>query len=170
MRHGGWDAIPYRCPGVRVAMGRAMQATIEPIRSHFQEQASACARRGSPFTAAVLAALDEALAAGTPALAPVAHDAGDPRSGALALRIAGALHRIAQDGRDPRVARLYRRGDASLARRSAGLLASTLSANHELLEAYLAAAPQTNEPARSAMLLGGFLTDGCRDPAAARSP
>jgi hypothetical protein len=139
-------------------MGRAMQAIIEPIRSHFQAQAEACARRGSPFTAAVLSALDEALAAGTPALAPVAHYAGDPWSGALALRIAGALHRIAQDGRDPRLARLYRRGDASLARRSAGLLASTLSANHDLLEAYLVDAPQTNEPARSAMLLGGFLT------------
>jgi hypothetical protein len=41
-----------------------MQATIQSIRSHFQRQAEACERLGSPFTAAVLTALDDALAGG----------------------------------------------------------------------------------------------------------
>jgi hypothetical protein len=143
-----------------------MQATIQSIRSHFQRQAEACEHLGSPFTAAVLTALDDAFAAGSPALVSVVSHAGDPKAGALALRVAGALHRIAQDGRDQRLARLYRDGDAALARRSAALLSSALSANRDLLEAYLAGAPQTNEPARSAMLLGGFLTIA----AAARLP
>jgi len=82
------------------------------------------------------------------------------------LRVAGALHRLAHDGRDRRLADLYRRGDASIARRSAPLLASVLAAHHDLLDAYLADVPQTNEPARSAMLLGGFLVVA----AAARLP
>jgi hypothetical protein len=140
--------------------------TIQPIRSHFQGQADACERLGSPFTAAVLTALDHALASGSPALAPVARYAGDPKAGALALRVAGALHRIAQEGRNPRLVRLYSRGDVSLARRSAALLSSVLLTNHDILAAYLADPPQTNEPARSAMLLGGFLTVA----AAARLP
>jgi hypothetical protein len=135
-----------------------MQASIEAIRCHFQRQAKACARRGSPFTAAILAALEETLAAGAPALAPVTRYPGDPRAGALALRVAAALHRIAEDGRDPRLARLYRSGSVAPARESATLLASMLAANPDVLEAYLADAPQTNEPVRSAMLLGGFLT------------
>jgi hypothetical protein len=46
----------------------------------------------------------------------------------------------------------------SLARRSAALLSSVPLTNHDILAAYLADPPQTNEPARSAMLLGGFLT------------
>jgi hypothetical protein len=134
-----------------------MQDT-EPILSHFAAQAEACRRLGSPFTAAVLAALGERLAAGDPALDPVARFSGDPSSGALALRVAGALHRIAMDGRDRRVARLYARADAALPQHSASLLSSALAANRALLEAYLGQAPQTNEVARSAMLLGGFLT------------
>lgn len=144
--------------------GRGVPATVEAIRLHFHRQAEACARLGSPFTAAVLAALDDALADGSPALAPVLGYAGDPKAETLALRIAGALHRIAQDGRDRKLARLYSRGDVALARRSATLLASVLSANQEILETYLADAPQTNEPARSAMLLGGFLTIAAKVP------
>jgi hypothetical protein len=133
-----------------------MQDT-EPILSHFAAQAEACRRLGSPFTAAVLAALAERLAAGDPTLDPVAQFSGDSRSGALALRVAGALHRIAMDGRDRRLSRLYACADAALARRSASLLSSALAANRDLLVAYLGQAPQTNEVARSAMLLGGFL-------------
>lgn len=140
--------------------------TTEPIRAHFQEQVEACLRLGSPFTAAVLAAVDEALAAGAPVLAPIARHAGDPRADALALRVAGALHRIAQDGRHDELERLYGLRDASRAGRSAAVLSRALAANRGLLEAYLADPPQTNEPARSAMFLGGFLTVA----AAARQP
>jgi hypothetical protein len=130
----------------------------DPVLSHFASQAEACGRLGSPFTAAVLIALADRLSAGDPALDPVARFPGDPRSGALALRVAGALHRIAMDGRDRRLARLYARADAARARSEAGLLSCALAANRGMLEAYLGQAPQTNEVARSAMLLGGFLT------------
>ena len=98
------------------------------------------------------------LAAQDPGVQPVARFGGDPKAGALALRVAGALHRIAQDGRDDRLAELYSHAEASQARDSAPLLSSTLRANGDRLEIYLAHAPQTNEVARSAMLLGGFLT------------
>jgi hypothetical protein len=131
---------------------------LDRILAHFQKQADACARLGSPFTAAVLEAAMELLAARDPGLGPVLRFAGDPKAGALALRVAGALHRIAQDGRDHRLTELYRRADAVRARRAAQLLSSALRVNGDLLEAYLAQAPQTNEVARSAMLLGGFLT------------
>jgi hypothetical protein len=134
-----------------------MQDT-DPILSHFASQAEACGRLGSPFTAAVLIALADRLSAGDPALDPVAEFPDDPKAGALALRVAGALHRIAMDGRDRRLARLYARADAALAQHSASLLSSALAADRALLESYLGQAPQTNEVARSAMLLGGFLT------------
>ena len=78
-----------------------MQAS-DRILAHFQVQAHACRRLGSPFTAAVLDALIERLAAGDPALDSIARFVGEPKSGALALRVAGALHRIAQDGSDRR--------------------------------------------------------------------
>lgn len=128
------------------------------ILSHFAAQADACRRLGSPFTSALLAALAERLAAGDPALEPVTRFPGDPRSGALALRVAAALHRIAIDGRDRRLARLHARADAYRARGSGTLLSSALAANRDLLETYLGQPPQTNEVARTAMLLGGFLT------------
>jgi hypothetical protein len=131
---------------------------LDRVLEHFQRQLDACARLGSPFTAAVLEAAIDLLAARDPALEPVVRFAGDPKTEALALRVAGALHRIAQGGRDRPLAELYARADASRARRSAPLLSSALLANRDLLEAYLAQAPQTNEVARSAMLLGGFLT------------
>ena len=98
------------------------------------------------------------LVARDPALEPVLQFAGDPKADALALRVAGALHRIAQDGCDRELAGLYTRADGSRARRSARLLSAALRANRDRLEIYLAHAPQTNEVARSAMLLGGFLT------------
>jgi hypothetical protein len=130
---------------------------LDRILAHFQKQADACAELGSPFTSAVLEATMDLLAARDPALEPVVRFAGDAKAGALALRVAGALHRLAQDGRDHRLAELYAHPDASRARRSAPLLSSALRANRDRLETYLAHAPQTNEVARSAMLLGGFL-------------
>jgi hypothetical protein len=130
---------------------------LDRVLAHFREQADICAELGSPFTAGVLEAAIELLTARDPALAPVARFAGDPKAAALSLRVAGALHRIAQDGRDPGLAELYAGVDASRARRSAPLVASALGANRDLLASYLAHAPQTNEVARSAMLLGGFL-------------
>jgi hypothetical protein len=131
---------------------------VDRILAHFREQADVCAELGSRFTAAVLEAAIELLTARDPALDPVSRFAGDPKTAALSLRVAGALHRIAQDGRDPRLAELYACADAARARRSAPFLSSALGANRDLLESYLAHAPQTNEVARSAMLLGGFLT------------
>jgi hypothetical protein len=141
---------------------------LDRILAHFREQADICTRLGSPFTSAVLEATMELLAAHDPTVEPVARFAGDPKAGALALRVAGALHRIAQDGRNHRLAELYAHADALRARRSAPLLSSALRANSDRLENYLAHAPQTNEAARSAMLLGGFLTvaHACRLPLA----
>jgi hypothetical protein len=131
---------------------------VDRILVHFQEQADICAQLGSPFTAAVLEAVTDRLAARDPALEPVSRFAGEPKADALALRVAGALHRIAQDGRDQELAEVYAHVDSSRMRRSGRLLSSALRANSDLLATYLANAPQTNEVARSAMLLGGFLS------------
>ena len=88
---------------------------LERILVHFQRQADACAQLGSPFTSAVLEAVMDLLAARDPALEPVLRFAGDPKAAALALRVAGALHRIADDGCDQRLTELYAQADASRA-------------------------------------------------------
>ncbi|HEX6958026.1 MAG TPA: DUF2332 family protein [Ferrovibrio sp.] len=125
---------------------------IEGVIQHFEEQAEACRRLGSPFTAAVLAATAQALA-GRPFWAEtILAWPSDPRPAALALRLAGALHRLVLDRADHDLFEAYRRQ-----RIDPALIDSVLARHGELLEEYLRIPPQTNDPQRSAVLLGGFL-------------
>ena len=80
-----------------------MSADPERIRAHFRTQAAACARLGSPFTAALLEGLAERMAPESAIEARLLSWPGDPRDDALALRAAGALHALARDGRDAEV-------------------------------------------------------------------
>jgi hypothetical protein len=129
------------------------------IRSHFRAQASACARLGSPFTARLLDlvadSLDEAGIVGRTIL----NWPGDPKADALALRLAGSLHALALSGTAASLAAAYPgrgRGDEPAALRAA--LLSALDAHAGFILTFLERPPQTNETARAAVLLGGFLT------------
>lgn len=121
------------------------------VSTHFRQQADHCRTLGSPFTARLLDLAAERIAAGAAWAAPLQNWAGDPRADALALRLAGALHRAMLDG-DAELAECYAARQIDAARLDAALLR-----HGTLLARYLQSAPQTNDPQRSAILLGGFL-------------
>lgn len=132
---------------------RSDAAMNAAVFAHFRQQIAACRNLGSPFTATVLeTALSRLQQASPPAWTfALLGWHGDPQADALALRLAGALHRIVRDG-DAALAAAY-----AAQRIDAALIDAALARHGDVLAQYLQSAPQTNEPQRSAMLLGGFL-------------
>lgn len=126
------------------------------MRDHFESQARSCDRLGSPFTARMCRLLADILdgdtATGRKALGWV----GDPGADALALRLCGAMHALVLSGRDEQLAAQYppsRTDETDL--REAAMAALT---NHDAFICdFIDSPPQTNEIARSAMLLPGLL-------------
>lgn len=129
------------------------------VRDAFRAQAEACGRLGSPFTAQICAILAEGLdresAIGQevldwPGIPDAFHDA-------LPLRFAGGLNALVRRGHLPALAALYppqpRPREGAL---RPVLLAAVASGGAELA-AWLRSPPQTNEVARSAVLMAGYL-------------
>ena len=84
---------------------------------------------------------------------------GDPVADALALRVAGALHRLVLDGIAPEaLVAAY----AALTPPTREQLAPAIGQPELLWRDYLAHAPQTNEIGRSALLLGGYAVIAAR--------
>ena len=131
------------------------------VREAFHDQAVACAAMGSPFTARLCRLLAERLDPGTPVADRVLGWPGDPRgqADALPLRLAGALHGLVLDGREPALAAVYPPATADDA-----ALWSAVAAALDREAAYvldrLDGPPQTNEPQRSAALCPGMLMLG----------
>lgn len=126
------------------------------VAAHFEKQADSCDRLGSPFTASLCRLLIELIDEKTATGRRVLNWPGDARADALALRVCGGLHRLVIEQLDPALAQAYpphEAGREMLAEAVAGALAR----HDETLLAVLDSAPQTNEIARSAMLLPGFL-------------
>jgi len=123
----------------------------------FETQAENCDRLGSPFTAHLCRRLAEILDHGT-ALGRAINDWPlDPAQSALALRLCGALHGTARAGRAPALAGLYPPlADTGPALDTA--LRAAIAERGEDLVGLIESAPQTNEVARSAVLLGGLLS------------
>lgn len=123
----------------------------------FRRQAENCRRLGSPFTAhlceRLAALLDDTTALGR----AVAGWPLDPVASALALRLCGALNRTVRAGRAPALARLYPPLADTGPALDAALRAAIATPGGGLV-ALLESAPQTNEVARSGILLGGLLT------------
>ena len=129
-----------------------MSAAIE----NFELQARACARIGSPFTAELCRAIPEAMG-DTGFARRVRNWAGPAGQDALALRACGGLHALVITGASPDLAAVYppHAGDRAVLRSVLG----DVIAEHDLfLTDYLDNPPQTNETARSSMILGAGLT------------
>lgn len=124
--------------------------------THFASQAQSCDRLGSPFTADLCLQLPTLLDATTATGRRVLGWTGDPAADALALRLCGALHALVLSGNDPALAAVYppaKPDSASLREAVVGALA-----RHDTSVAvFIDSPPQTNEIARSAMLLPGLL-------------
>lgn len=128
-----------------------------PVADHFGQQAAACGELGSLFTASLCRLLAERLDRSTSFGRRILDWPGDPRADALALRACGALHALSRSGRDARLRRIY--PPAAFDReRVWSAVASALTRHDDFLAAYLESSPQTNEVARSAMILGAALT------------
>ncbi|WP_118135364.1 DUF2332 domain-containing protein [Oceanicella sp. SM1341] len=122
-----------------------------PVGEAFERQAQACDALGSPFTARLCRALPAALEGEL--RARVAGWPGEPVADALALRLCGGLHALAREGRAPALTAAYPPGEGPL---EAGL-AEAFADHQAFLLPWLDSAPQTNEVARSGVLLGGLM-------------
>jgi len=129
------------------------------VRGAFREQAQWCQQLGSAFTARLCAALADDLADDTGIGCEILGWRGDPgaRADALPLRVAGALHALVRAGREPALAALYPPsplpGGAALAQ----ACRQAFDRHPAHFREFLAVAPQTNEVARSAVLMAGLL-------------
>jgi hypothetical protein len=126
------------------------------IRQHFVHQAASCEALGSPFTARLCRAVADSLDETTQTGRRVLHWAGNTREDALALRFCGALHALVLAGNAASLAAVYPPREATETELRKVLQEAIGRHDLELL-ASLDSAPQTNEIARSAMLLPGFL-------------
>jgi hypothetical protein len=122
-----------------------------------RQQMQYCERAGAPFTAALMAWLSHDWAAGGPVRQLLPQWPGDPQADAVPLRLAGALHALVLGGQAPALAALYPPYVEQFDSARLTPVLKAVFARHDLhLRAFLAGAPQTNEPQRSAVLLGGF--------------
>lgn len=132
------------------------------IADVFRTQAKACEMLGSPFTAGLLRLVPDLLHLENPVTRRVRTWPGDASSAgdSLPLRLAGSLHALARTGRDPALSALYPPGDRPDRETLRATLAAALETHAAFLLDRLDGAPQTNEVARSAVLIaaGSLLT------------
>jgi len=124
-----------------------------------RRQALGCGLLGSTFYETLIGHVIAAVEAGGPTWGILEQYSGAPFEAAVGLRLLGAVHRLVLEGRVPALARHYPSvggdGDSGAAWRQ---LRDLLPSHGPALAAYLGHPPQTNEVARSAALVGGFLT------------
>src|SRR3712207_5577927 len=152
-------------------MTRSAEATI---REAFVEQAGACAERGSPFTSRLCEALAHVLDRSTAIGRRVLDWPGRPdaRGDSVPLRLAGGLHALVRRGSLPGLAMLYPPHPLPDLGSLESALSEVLPKADDTLLPWLDLPPQTNEPMRSAPLMGGLLAaaDTGRPPLAPYEP
>lgn len=126
------------------------------VLQQFARQAASCEEMGSPFTAQLCRVLAAHLDRGTAFGQRILDWDGDPFDDNVALRACGGLHALARSGREPDLAAAYpphKVTDHDLW----VVIAELLTRNSVTLARRLSSPPQTNEVARSGILLGGLL-------------
>lgn len=131
-----------------------------PVAAAFAAQVDWCRLLDLPFTARLMEAAPLALAGAPGATAAAIRDwPGEPVRDALVLRLAGGLHALVRSGRAPGLAALYPPAPlpevAPLAAAIAAVLADPVL--DAALRPWLDSAPQTNEVARSGVLMPGLM-------------
>jgi len=125
----------------------------------FRTQAAACGRLGSSMYAELLDRVADDLESGEPLVAAVLagheHDSGPS---ALALRLAGSVHRLVLAGEAPALAASYPSAGGTWDLSTAWpAFLELLDRSRDTVRLLLDQPPQTNEVGRSAALLGGLL-------------
>lgn len=139
--------------------GCAAGAREAAVRDAFRRQRKWCEQLGSPFTALLCSVVAERLDRGSALGRRILDWPGDPdaRSDALPLRLAGGLHGLVRRGRLPGLAALYPPARLPDAATLWGCIAAALREAEAELGPWLDGPPQTNEVARSAALMAGYL-------------
>lgn len=127
------------------------------VAEHFEKQAAGSEQIGSPFIAALCRLLAERLDRSTMLGRWILDWSGDPGADALALRACGALHALARSGRVPELTEAYPPAPFERERMWSAIQAA-LPSHDAFLTGWLDSPPQTNEVARSSMILGAALT------------
>lgn len=123
----------------------------------FRLQAAACARLGSTMYAELLVALAGDLEAGGPTTEVLLGHEDDSGPSALALRLAGSIHRLVLAGEAPELADLYPTAGGSWRAAGAREVLDFLHHRGDEVRPLLDRAPQTNEVGRAAALVGALL-------------
>ena len=135
-----------------------MTSSEASVRRAFADQARWCAKLGSPFTSLLCQVAGERISRDTAIGRRVLDHPGPPDAlgDALPLRLAGALHALVRSGDAEALSALYPPNPtpeaADLWRE-----VNTVLKDHEIaLGAWLEQPPQTNEVARSTLLMAGL--------------
>jgi hypothetical protein len=124
----------------------------------FRQQALACDDLGSPMYADLFEHLADDLEAGGPTARVLQGHEDDPGPSALALRLAGGVHRLVLAGEAAELAGFYpSAGGTWSGDRGVAAVVAFLADRGEEVRPLLDQPPQTNEVGRSAALLGGLL-------------
>lgn len=137
----------------------------EVIARRMRKQAEQCRFLGSPLYAELLDRAGDDAERGGVVWEICEGREREPGETALALRVMGAVHRIALEGRAPELAAFFPScgGSTSASASASGsgdawpALEAVLSSHADEVRAVLDVDPQTNEVGRAAALLGGFL-------------
>ena len=131
-------------------------ASDKLIRDHFEFQARGSEDTGSPFVAALCRLLAARLDNSTTFGRTILDWPTDPKNDAMSLRVVGALHALVRSGKEPALAAAYPPAAFDADTLWAALVPA-IARHDDALTAFLDSAPQTNEVARSGLILGGAL-------------
>ncbi len=126
------------------------------VLKQLADQVKSCEQLGSPFTARICRVLATRLDARSRFGRRILDWEGDPYADNVALRACGALHALARSGWEPNLSAVYPPNEAN-ERQLWVAIADALQHHDSFLTDRLSSPPQTNEVARSAILLGGML-------------
>src|SRR3954447_12744717 len=133
----------------------------ETIGGLLRFQSVACGYVGSPLYEDLLARAADDYERGGPTRRVLEGHEKDPKDSALALRLMGAVHRLALTGRAPALARRYAAADGD-GERTWEAFRATLEDRVDELRPLVERPVQTNEVGRCAALLPGFLDVAAR--------
>jgi hypothetical protein len=114
--------------------------------------------------AELLARLADDLEAGGPTARVLRGHEDDPGPSALALRLAGSIHRLVLSGAAPELTAYYPTSGGTWSSAGVGAVLDLLDRRGGEVRPLLDQAPQTNEVGRAAALLGGLLSAVTRHP------
>lgn len=134
-----------------------MAASLTDIVASFRRQANFCRGRNANFTATVIEAAAEEIESGGDFAAFFDGFEGDPGKGALALRVAGAMHALVLQGRGEALSEFYAAPDRSWTAADLRAAISALARDErDVIRDFIQRPPQTNEIRRASALLFGF--------------